>query len=124
MICPKVKEYKHIFGPVPSRRLGRSLGVDIIPFKTCSYDCVYCQLGKTTEKSILRKEYSPVSDVLEEIRAKLEESANLKGRLRELRQTIEAERKSLSEAIKEERAERLAFLGGNWASVSVKVTTP
>ena len=68
-----MKEYKHIFGPVPSRRLGRSLGVDIIPFKTCSYDCVYCQLGKTTEKSILRKDYSSVSDVLEEIRAKLEE---------------------------------------------------
>ncbi len=33
-----------LFGPVPSRRLGRSLGVDLVPFKTCSYDCIYCQL--------------------------------------------------------------------------------
>ena len=48
---------KNIFGPVPSRRLGMSLGVDLIPYKTCSYDCIYCELGKTTEKTILRKEY-------------------------------------------------------------------
>lgn len=74
MICQEVKKYKYIFGPVPSRRLGRSLGVDIIPFKTCSYDCIYCQLGKTTNKSIQRMKYSTVSDVLEEIRAKLKES--------------------------------------------------
>lgn len=48
---------KHIFGPVPSRRLGMSLGVDLIPYKTCSYDCIYCELGKTTDKTIIRKEY-------------------------------------------------------------------
>lgn len=36
----------HVFGPVPSRRLGRSLGVDPVPYKTCSYDCAYCQLGR------------------------------------------------------------------------------
>ena len=46
---------KHIFGPVPSRRLGMSLGVDLIPYKTCSYDCIYCELGKTTDKTTLRK---------------------------------------------------------------------
>jgi wyosine [tRNA(Phe)-imidazoG37] synthetase (radical SAM superfamily) len=40
--------YCYVFGPVYSRRLGRSLGVDLVPFKTCSYDCVYCQLGPTT----------------------------------------------------------------------------
>ena len=48
---------KNIFGPVPSRRLGMSLGVDLIPFKTCSYDCIYCELGKTTNKTSARKEY-------------------------------------------------------------------
>jgi wyosine [tRNA(Phe)-imidazoG37] synthetase (radical SAM superfamily) len=39
---------RRVYGPVPSRRLGRSLGVDLVPFKTCSYDCIYCQLGRTT----------------------------------------------------------------------------
>ncbi|HEB74178.1 MAG TPA: radical SAM protein, partial [Candidatus Desulfofervidus auxilii] len=39
---------KYLFGPVPSRRLGHSLGIDLIPFKTCTYDCIYCELGRTT----------------------------------------------------------------------------
>ena len=47
----------HVFGPVPSRRLGMSLGIDLIPYKTCSYDCIYCELGKTTHKTTIRKEY-------------------------------------------------------------------
>jgi len=51
------KKRKHLFGPVPSRRLGRSLGIDLVPFKTCSYDCIYCELGRTTCKTIERKEY-------------------------------------------------------------------
>ena len=46
---------EYIFGPVPSRRLGRSLGVDLVPFKTCSYDCIYCQLGRITNKTIQRR---------------------------------------------------------------------
>jgi wyosine [tRNA(Phe)-imidazoG37] synthetase (radical SAM superfamily) len=41
----------HLFGPVPSRRLGRSLGVDLIPFKTCPYDCIYCEVGPTTHQT-------------------------------------------------------------------------
>jgi len=49
------------------------LGIDLIPFKTCSYDCIYCQLGRTTVKTIERAEYVPVSDVLQELRRKLEE---------------------------------------------------
>lgn len=61
----------HIFGPVPSRRLGRSLGVDLVPFKTCTYDCIYCQLGRTTCKSIERKEWVPMDAVLEELKQKL-----------------------------------------------------
>jgi wyosine [tRNA(Phe)-imidazoG37] synthetase (radical SAM superfamily) len=64
--------FRHVFGPVPSRRLGRSLGVDLVPFKTCTYDCVYCQLGRTTEKTVERREYVPTTAVLEEIEKKLE----------------------------------------------------
>jgi wyosine [tRNA(Phe)-imidazoG37] synthetase (radical SAM superfamily) len=58
---------RHVYGPVPSRRLGRSLGIDLIPYKTCSYDCVYCQLGRTTSKTIERKEYWPVDGILSEL---------------------------------------------------------
>jgi len=61
----------HIFGPVPSRRLGRSLGVDLVPFKTCSYDCIYCQLGLTTYKTIERREWAPLDHVVAELKAKL-----------------------------------------------------
>ena len=62
---------KYIFGPVPSRRLGRSLGIDLVPFKTCSYDCIYCQLGKTTCKTTERKEWVPLDDVLVALEQKL-----------------------------------------------------
>ncbi|MBN1586645.1 MAG: radical SAM protein [Candidatus Omnitrophica bacterium] len=61
----------HVFGPVPSRRLGRSLGVDLVPFKTCSYDCIYCQLGRTSCKTLERKEWISIEDVLAELRCKL-----------------------------------------------------
>jgi wyosine [tRNA(Phe)-imidazoG37] synthetase (radical SAM superfamily) len=49
----------YLFGPVPSRRLGRSLGVDLVPLKTCSYDCIYCQLGRTTCHTIERLAWTP-----------------------------------------------------------------
>lgn len=68
----KSDEFKHVFGPVPSRRLGRSLGVDLVPFKTCTYDCVYCQLGPTTNRTVKRAEYVPTADVLAELRRKIE----------------------------------------------------
>ncbi len=61
----------YIFGPVPSRRLGRSLGVDLVPFKTCSYDCIYCQLGRTTRKTVERREWVPLDAVLAELKGKL-----------------------------------------------------
>ena len=64
---------KYLFGPVPSRRLGRSLGVDIMPFKTCSLDCVYCQLGPTTKKTIERKGYIAIEPVLTELKNRLAE---------------------------------------------------
>lgn len=59
--------YYHLFGPVPSRRLGRSLGVDLVLHKTCSFDCVYCECGKTTLLTNERDEYVPTSDVLAEL---------------------------------------------------------
>ena len=59
---------KYIFGPVPSRRLGLSLGIDIIPFKTCTLSCIYCQIGNTPQTTLERKEYTPVEEILEEIR--------------------------------------------------------
>lgn len=66
--------FRHVYGPVFSRRLGRSLGVDLVPFKTCTYDCVYCQLGRTTNKTVERKEYISVKDVLDELEEKLAET--------------------------------------------------
>lgn len=53
-----------IFGPVPSRRLGMSLGIDMIPMKVCSYDCIYCELGRTTERTLERKSYVDPSTVI------------------------------------------------------------
>ncbi|NWF92237.1 MAG: radical SAM protein [Syntrophaceae bacterium] len=63
-----MKSYRYLYGPVPSRRLGRSLGIDLVPHKICTYDCIYCQIGKTAEKTVLRKEYVPVGEVLEEVK--------------------------------------------------------
>jgi len=68
------KQYKHLYGPVPSRRLGRSLGIDLVPHKICTYDCIYCQIGKTTRRTLLRKEYVPVKEVLKEVELFLQEN--------------------------------------------------
>lgn len=68
-IMEEKKQY--IYGPVPSRRLGRSLGVDLVPYKTCTYDCIYCQLGRTTNKTMERKEWVPTKEVLAQVREKL-----------------------------------------------------
>jgi wyosine [tRNA(Phe)-imidazoG37] synthetase (radical SAM superfamily) len=64
---------RYLYGPVPSRRLGISLGVDIVPHKVCTLDCVYCQLGRTTEKAIERKDYVPIEAVLVELQDRLKE---------------------------------------------------
>ncbi|MGB9715758.1 MAG: radical SAM protein, partial [Thermodesulfovibrionales bacterium] len=58
--------------PVPSRRLGFSLGVDLVPYKICSLDCIYCQLGRTVRKSIVRKMYTQKDDVLREVKEVLD----------------------------------------------------
>jgi wyosine [tRNA(Phe)-imidazoG37] synthetase (radical SAM superfamily) len=68
------KESKMLtFGPVPSRRLGRSLGINNITFKDCSYSCVYCQIGRTTEYSVERRDFYPperiYNDVLKSVKS-------------------------------------------------------
>jgi len=59
--------YRKIFGPVPSRRLGRSLGINNIPSKYCSYSCIYCQVGKTKNLTIKRRKFYDVSSILNEL---------------------------------------------------------
>jgi wyosine [tRNA(Phe)-imidazoG37] synthetase (radical SAM superfamily) len=71
------KEFRYVFGPVPSRRLGRSLGIDLVPFKTCTHDCIYCQLGRTTLKTVERREYVPIDDVMYELKHRLSEGQPL-----------------------------------------------
>ncbi|BBO91933.1 radical SAM protein [Desulfosarcina ovata] len=63
----KQPDYRYLFGPVPSRRFGRSLGIDLTPYKTCSLDCVFCQLGRTPQKTLDRKVYVPTANVIAEI---------------------------------------------------------
>ena len=59
--------YKYLFGPVPSRRLGVSLGVDLIPHKVCSLNCVYCECGETNNLTIERREYVSYEGVIREL---------------------------------------------------------
>lgn len=68
---------KHVFGPVSSRRLGRSLGIDIVPYKLCSLNCVYCECGSTTALTTAVREYAPASEVCAEIDLALSESPEL-----------------------------------------------
>ncbi len=71
-----MKRYQYLYGPVPSRRLGRSVGIDLVPHKICTYDCIYCQIGNTTDKTLLRKEYAPVREILEEVKRFLKEETS------------------------------------------------
>ena len=59
--------YNHLFGPVPSRRLGISLGLDLVPMKTCTLNCIYCESGRTTHLTLNRKEYVPLEDLKKEL---------------------------------------------------------
>jgi wyosine [tRNA(Phe)-imidazoG37] synthetase (radical SAM superfamily) len=76
MTSIKNNQTQHVFGPVPSRRLGRSLGIDLVPFKTCSYDCIYCELGRTTCKTVKREEYVSLEEIKNEIAIKLNHGVN------------------------------------------------
>jgi len=63
------------FGPVPSRRLGRSLGINNIPPKVCTYSCAYCQAGRTVQMEILRRPFWRLEDITDEVRKRIEISA-------------------------------------------------
>ncbi|MHA1271419.1 MAG: radical SAM protein [Candidatus Helarchaeota archaeon] len=63
---------KYVYGPVPSRRLGRSLGIDTIPPKTCNFSCVYCQLGRTTNFTNNRKDFFPRNDIWQELKKRVD----------------------------------------------------
>jgi len=63
-----------VFGPVPSRRLGRSLGINNIPPKTCSYSCVYCQVGKTTNTTVDRQAFYKPEELSRAVRRKIDEA--------------------------------------------------
>ncbi len=67
-------EFNYIFGPVASRRLGLSLGVDIVPYKTCTLNCLYCECGPTTKLTIRRAEFVPTEKVIEELDTYLKRS--------------------------------------------------
>ena len=61
-------KYKYVFGPAPSRRLGLSLGLDLVPFKTCTLDCLYCEVGRTTTRTIRRFNRHLAEDILGELK--------------------------------------------------------
>src|SRR5690554_1232344 len=60
-------KYKHLFGPVNSRRLGISLGIDLVPYKYCPLNCVYCEVQSTTHLQTTREEFFPTAEILEEL---------------------------------------------------------
>ncbi len=62
-----------VYGPVPSRRLGRSIGINNIPPKNCSYSCIYCQVGITTKRISVRKEFYSTDDIVKQVEIKLNE---------------------------------------------------
>lgn len=65
------------FGPVPSRRLGRSLGINNIPPKICTYSCAYCQVGRTMQMEVMRRSHYPPEEIFDEVKAKVEKSREL-----------------------------------------------
>ena len=81
MEAADLKDVTLAFGPVPSRRLGRSLGINNIPAKTCSYSCVYCQLGKTTNMTTERQAFYKPEDILKEAKRKVDEAASRNERI-------------------------------------------
>lgn len=70
-------EKKHLFGPVPSRRLGLSLGIDLIPYKTCTLNCIYCECGCTTRQTLQRQTFFPVKAIITELKDELQKHPDL-----------------------------------------------
>ena len=75
MKVASLEDARLAFGPVPSRRLGKSLGINNIPAKTCSYSCVYCQVGKTVNMTTERQHFYNLEDIVKEVERKVDEAA-------------------------------------------------
>ena len=69
-----MNDFKYVFGPIPSRRLGRSLGISPLPKKTCNYSCIYCQLGRTDKMTNKRQEFYKTEDIIAEFKQYLKDS--------------------------------------------------
>jgi wyosine [tRNA(Phe)-imidazoG37] synthetase (radical SAM superfamily) len=69
-----MSDFKYVFGPIPSRRLGRSLGISPLPKKTCNYSCIYCQLGRTDKMTNKRQEFYKTEDIIAEFKQYLKDS--------------------------------------------------
>ena len=69
-----MNDFKYVFGPIPSRRLGRSLGISTLPKKTCNYSCIYCQLGRTDKMTNKRQEFYKTEDIIAEFKQYLKDS--------------------------------------------------
>lgn len=76
MKVASLEDTRLAFGPVPSRRLGKSLGINNIPAKTCSYSCVYCQVGKTINMTTKRRTFHKLEDIVEEVEGKVDEAVS------------------------------------------------
>lgn len=70
-----------VFGPIPSRRLGQSLGINNIPPKTCSYSCVYCQVGRTTRSRVARRAFFDPDAIVEAVSERVEAVRTAGGRV-------------------------------------------
>jgi wyosine [tRNA(Phe)-imidazoG37] synthetase (radical SAM superfamily) len=70
-------KFKYLFGPIASRRLNLSLGIDLLPYKTCTLNCVYCECGRTDNLTIERSEFVPTADVIDELDQYLKENPPL-----------------------------------------------
>lgn len=69
-----MNDFKYVFGPIPSRRLGRSLGISPLPKKTCNYSCIYCQLGRTDKMTNKRQKFYKTEDIIAEFKQYLKDS--------------------------------------------------
>lgn len=72
-----MESFKYIFGPIQSKRLGTSLGIDIVPYKACTFNCIYCQLGATTTKTTKRFHYSDTGKIKRELRLALSKNKHI-----------------------------------------------
>jgi wyosine [tRNA(Phe)-imidazoG37] synthetase (radical SAM superfamily) len=77
----KMSTHMMAYGPVPSRRLGQSLGVNHVPPKVCTYACVYCQLGRTIEMTYERRKFYPPDEIEEAVKQQIEKTRNMRERI-------------------------------------------